>query len=340
MKDKKREAKKIEKAKTVITKSGNNSVPGFIPAGIPQSNPVLITNITLPKSKWMDENTVATLTKSVINNPSQSIVIANKRVLLVDVNLLYIDTAYQTMTRHRRSKGIESLWDAAKSGEIVVSYRDGKFFVIDGAHRVAAALLNDEPYLLAIIHTDLDIIQEAELFADQNQRTIPVSPYDLYNANLIAGKPDDIAILNIANKYGCSITQSKTKDERRAITAIGSSKEIMSDKSINGAKCFDWMLATMDSCYWCDQPGFGESNWFKAFHQTYKDAILNKCLDRYTKNIITVLSHVTPSQLKGFASIETPSAEHRAKCIIVLKKIAKGEVTLDKIYDTLKMEEC
>ena len=340
MKDKKRETKKIAKAKKVITQSGNNSVPGFVPAGVPTSNPVLVANITLPKTQWIKEDDVAMLTQAVMNNPSQSLTIANKKVMLLDVKLLYIDTAYQTMTRHKRSKGIESLWDVAKSGEIVVSYRDGKFFIIDGAHRARAAILNGADYLLAIIHTDLDIVKEAELFADQNQRTIPVSPYDLYNANLISSKPDDIAILNTANKYGCIIVPSKTKDMRRAITAVGVSKDILADKTINGAKCFDWMLATMDACYWCDQPGFGESNWFKAFHQAYKDAILNKNLKPYTENLINVLSHVTPAQLKGFASVTTPSADYRAKCTIALKKIGKGEVTLNDIYDVVKMEEC
>ena len=85
-------------------------------------------------------NTTATtnatvLATTVINN---SYSICGKRIASIPVALMAIDDSYQRVLGTTIKKLMNS-WDNNKCDFLVVSYRDNKFYVIDGQHRYSVA---------------------------------------------------------------------------------------------------------------------------------------------------------------------------------------------------------
>lgn len=110
---------------------------------------------------------------------------------------LEIDEAYQ---RSIDTPGSQSMirqiargwnWDLCQP-LFVARREDGRMFVVDGQHCLAAARLRgDIAQLPCIVSFTNGVTQEARLFSEFNRRRRPPSPLDLYFSDLAAG--DDIA---------------------------------------------------------------------------------------------------------------------------------------------------
>ena len=94
----------------------------------------------------------------------------------IPLHLLHIPT-YQRQLHSSVAK-IAAAWDDKKCGSITVSFRDGKFYVIDGQHRVAAAKLAGRINIFSMILTGLSREDEINMFVNQNQNCKIVSAYD------------------------------------------------------------------------------------------------------------------------------------------------------------------
>lgn len=91
----------------------------------------------------------------------------------IDTDLIVLDPPYQRGEMGNADR-IARAWDNRKAGAITVSLRDWKFYCIDGANRVRAAILLGQRTVNCIVYEDLMIQDEAILFAtqDANKRKI------------------------------------------------------------------------------------------------------------------------------------------------------------------------
>jgi len=106
---------------------------------------------------------------------------------------------YQRVTKYAQVQSIVKNFDEAKLGTLTVSERDGKYYIIDGAHRLSALRTLQYTHAICEILTGLTHEQEADYFRRQGQDKRALRPLDLFKAGLIAEDATCIKIEQILN---------------------------------------------------------------------------------------------------------------------------------------------
>lgn len=123
---------------------------------------------------------------------------------------LEIDPRYQRSIENGESQAliadIALNWHWGRAQVLTVSRRDGKLYVVDGQHRLAAAKLRgDIQQLPCLIEDFTDVAEEAALFNDLNDKRRPVSAIDKFRAALVAGDAECIAIGAALERAGLTL---------------------------------------------------------------------------------------------------------------------------------------
>jgi len=116
---------------------------------------------------------------------------------------LAFDPEYQRRMIPARVKHLVKNWNEDHVGEVTVSARDGKLYVIDGQHRVRAAMeqgLGDTK-VKCDVRRGLERAEEARLFLALNDARM-VSAFDKYRASLVAGDPVAIGVRDTCDAHG------------------------------------------------------------------------------------------------------------------------------------------
>jgi len=109
---------------------------------------------------------------------------------------------YQRPTNSTQVDKIVAAFDEAKLGMPVVSARDGRYNLLDGAHRVAALRKIGYTHALCLVLSGLTYTDEAEYFRTQNQNARPLTRYNLFKAGLEAGDEMCVRIDEITRANG------------------------------------------------------------------------------------------------------------------------------------------
>jgi hypothetical protein len=112
---------------------------------------------------------------------------------------------YQRSTSSAQVEKIVNNFDEAKLGTLTVSFRKGKYHIIDGAHRLSALRCLKYTHALCEVLTGLTYEQEADYFRKQNQDKRGLKPQDLFKAGLIAGDEKCIRINEIVKSNSFQI---------------------------------------------------------------------------------------------------------------------------------------
>jgi len=107
-------------------------------------------------------------------------------------------------------------------GFVHVSHRDGWYYVIDGQHRVRAAIIflgDSSQQVQCHVYEGLTNEQEAQLFLELNN-TKKQGPMSRYKVALTAGKPDECDVERICRSLDLRIGMDKSCEEIGCITAI------------------------------------------------------------------------------------------------------------------------
>ncbi len=115
---------------------------------------------------------------------------------------------YQRPTNTAQVDKIAAHFDEAKLGLPIVSFRDGRYHLLDGAHRVAALRKLGYTHALCIVLSGLTYQDEADYFRTQNQNTRPLTKYNLFKAGLEAGDEMYVEIDRITRLNGFSVGTS------------------------------------------------------------------------------------------------------------------------------------
>ena len=92
------------------------------------------------------------LARSVMSNTYS---ICNKRIASVPVMLMKLDKSYQRVTDNTNIQKLIRDWDNDRCDFLLVSFRDDKFYIVDGQHRYTAANYKGIEELPCIILTRL-----------------------------------------------------------------------------------------------------------------------------------------------------------------------------------------
>lgn len=107
-------------------------------------------------------------------------------------------------------------------GFIHVSHRDGWYYIIDGQHRVRAAIIflgDSSQQVQCHIYEGLTNEQEAQLFLELNN-TKKQDTMGKYKVALTAGKPDECDVERICRSLDLRIGRDKTCEEIGCVTAL------------------------------------------------------------------------------------------------------------------------
>ena len=107
-----------------------------------------------------------------------------------------------------------------------VSRRNGVNYVYDGQHTIeiiAAASGSRRTPVWCMVFDDMDYQVEAEVFANQQKHKKNLTPYEVFNANIEAGKDRQLLIRDLLASYGLAATPSSTAG---GICAIGTVEKI------------------------------------------------------------------------------------------------------------------
>lgn len=126
---------------------------------------------------------------------------------------LNLDDSYQRSTDNGASqaliKKIATGWDWRMCLPLVVSKRDdGSLWVLDGQHRLAAALLRgDIPFLPCCVGVYGSVADEAAMFVAMNRARKPMNRLDDFHAAIASGDGEAIEIAKLITDAGFTVSR-------------------------------------------------------------------------------------------------------------------------------------
>lgn len=253
-----------------------------------KSNKENATNIVPMENK-------ETLAHVVMNNTYE---LWGKRIASVPVELLELDHSYQRTETGNANKLAEN-WDDTACEFLLVSFRDNKFYVIDGQHRMIAARINGIKSLPCVILTGLTRSEEARRFSVQGMGRKVLTPNDTFKANIECGNTKykevytDMEIKRICDKHNIKITLSNFNPmiNPKKLRSISRARIIVNS---SGSNCLEWILDTITSSNWEYCTDAYEKDILMLFKTYYTENIED--LDNARERLIAIMNAITPRE--------------------------------------------
>ena len=182
---------------------------------------------------------------------SNAIVIGNKKIGLIPVTEMFVDTTYQRTVQSKVNK-ISKNWDSNKCAILQVSYRSDvdKYAIIDGQNRWEAAKKAGVTHLLCQIYENLTIKEEAKIFAEQNDNVTRISSADKFKSLLVMDDKICLQIKELCDEFGISIRKTYGDSlckTRKNLNGLVSAQRIVEQHGIN---CLRWIFTVIEKSGW------------------------------------------------------------------------------------------
>jgi len=150
------------------------------------------------------------------------------RMMMINKSQLVVNHDYQrdVSASDMKVKRIASEWSWVSFGAIVVGLRNGVLSVIDGQHRVQAALKRSDIVDLPCIVFETDTMEDEAIgFLRTNRNRKPMSFTDAFKALLVSGDPVAIKARDLIEGYDRRIARAS---EANTFTAVRSLMDCIS----------------------------------------------------------------------------------------------------------------
>lgn len=161
---------------------------------------------------------------------------------------------YQRNTNSRVVKQIVKNFKSAKLGVLIVSLRDGKYYIVDGLHRLTALRMMGHDFVMCEVHRKLSYEDEAELFYTQGNNRINLTAGDIFIGKLEAKDEKAMSIEKTVKLNGFAVIRKggKAKYTIAAISMIYQIEKLFGlehlDKTLSVIKnTWDGMAASTDA---------------------------------------------------------------------------------------------
>ncbi len=198
----------------------------------------------------MKNNTINTTTFNQMVN-ANAMVIAGKKLGLVPVTEMFIDTTYQRTVQSHVNK-IARNWDNNKCAILQVSYRPDidKYAIIDGQNRWTAAQKAGITHLLCQIYENLTLKDEAKIFAEQNDNVAKISSADKFKSLLVMEDKVCLQIKDLCDEFGISIRKTyggSLGKKRKNLNGLIFAQRIV---LAHGIDCLRWIFTVIEKSGW------------------------------------------------------------------------------------------
>lgn len=263
-----------------------------------------------------------TMAHVVMNNTYE---LWGKRIASVPVELLELDHAYQRTETGNANKLAEN-WDDTACEFLLVSFRDGKFYIIDGQHRMIAAKIKGIKSLPCVILTGLTRSEEARRFSVQGVGRKVLTPNDTFKANLECGNTEykevatDMEIKRICDKYNITITKSNFNPNinPKRLRSISRARIIVNS---SGAVCLEWILDTITNSNWEYCTDAYEKDILMLFKTYYTENVEN--LYDAKEKLIAIMNAITPREFVANAITTFTNYNKNAALKLYLSKLTQ-----------------
>lgn len=171
----------------------------------------------------------------------------------VPVNMMYVEAAkgdkdgYQRRLDVKHVRDLAARWDDSKCGIVVLAYRNGRFYVLDGQHRVEAAKMIGIERLYCQICDGMTYEKSAERFAQQGENTKRLTGGERIVAAAEADpKSPEAVVRRVCNKYNV-IVNRRYPTERGALGGAACAVDIA---KFNGEGMLCNIFALIDEFDW------------------------------------------------------------------------------------------
>ena len=150
-----------------------------------------------------------------------SIFVPNVHFEQIPIKNLVSNQDYQRNLSQAHIQRAAANFDLYQINPVKVSRRDGINYVFNGQHTIEIVALvsgSRETPVWCMIYDDLSYQHEADIFANQMKFVKPLSPYEVFMANIEAGSDKQLIIRDMVESYGLRID---TKTLPCTITEIG-----------------------------------------------------------------------------------------------------------------------
>lgn len=265
------------------------------------------------------------LAQTIINNTTD---IDGVRLASIPVSLLKICEDYQRSTDKKHINTLASEFNRLYANCLIVSYRDGYFWIIDGQHRYKAAVIKGIKTMTCIIVTGLTLKQEAKMFKDLNVNHRKPNPYTIFAANICNGDTSDsevardMQIKRICDKYNIEVKKfghGTTSKTLRCLTCV---QEMVESASYDGVACFEWIVDLLNVTDWADDLDAYRSEIVSMLKTFWID---NRNIEGIEKKLIKAINSTTPKLLIVKAKHDYPDYGIRTAIGLVLRDLIQEQ---------------
>lgn len=228
--------------------------------------------------------------------------ICGKRIASVPVALMELDDSYQRVLG-KTTKKLMAEWNNDKCDFLTVSYRDNKFYVIDGQHRYSVAKAKGIEALPCIIFTGLTQQGEARMFARQQENVNKLTPYDTFKANIACGDTSvrevaiDINIKRVCDKYGIAVKKyGNYMGDQKVLRCLNVARKL--------PESFEWVIDVINASNWANCPS-AYIHSIVATLATYRNEHKDN-LSQAEQTIVGLMNSISPEELENMARYTYP----------------------------------
>lgn len=257
----------------------------------------------------------------------------DKKLAEVPVELMCLDMSYQRIISNNVKKLMRN-WNPNECRFLLASYRDGKFYILDGQHRWEVAKAKGLTHLPCEIFVGLNREEEARIFATQNENITKLTPYDTFKANLACGDIKyvdvqiDIDLKQVCDSHGVIVSKGKAGKTLKSVTR---GRNIV---SMIGKEGLDWVFSTIENVHWCE---FSESyastvlDLFKQIYSSYKGNM--KLVE---SRLIPFLASSSPKEIMAIARVEHPNLKTSTGLKLICDEVCNGNKTTKEKISKLR----
>ena len=134
--------------------------------------------------------------------------VPNVKYELIPIKNLVSNQDYQRNLSIRHVEKAAAHFDLYQINPVKVSRRDGINYVFNGQHTIEIVALvsnSRETPVWCMVYEDLVYTREADIFANQSRYTKPLSPYEIFMANVEARSDEQIIIRDLVESFGLQV---------------------------------------------------------------------------------------------------------------------------------------
>lgn len=265
--------------------------------------------------------------------------VGTKRFALVPVDYIYADASFQRLTvkGSKKIRQLAAAFDPAKMDALRLSPHDEecRFSVIDGYHRLLAAIIN------GIEMIECEIIQglpkdprerlkaEAHLFVTQNNNVDLLRPMQKHNAGVLLGIPEYTILDELLEKYNIHLRTKGTNGRAKVGELSGYCGALKIAKTHGKDLLEDVFTVLLESRWNLSRDGFADIplNAIKTvllLHVDRREEVIAACI-KYMKQI-------TPELFISQSNANYPTRARYQRAILTLEDKVCDIIGANRLY--------